>query len=104
MRCVDASLTTFRNTLRSSRSPRCSEVLPKHVRTCGTLHRVHRTLLIAAFLLLSFRPMRGSEGTFRVTLLGTGTPRPTMNRFGPSILIEAGAEVLLFDVGRGSLQ
>lgn len=48
--------------------------------------------------------MLGSEDTFRVTLLGTGTPRPTMNRFGPSILIEAGAEVLLFDVGRGSLQ
>jgi ribonuclease Z len=27
-----------------------------------------------------------------------------MERFGPSILVEAGAEVLLFDAGRGSLQ
>lgn len=45
-----------------------------------------------------------ADGRFRVTLLGTGTPRPIMDRFGPSILVEAGAEALLFDVGRGSLQ
>jgi len=40
----------------------------------------------------------------RVTLLGTGTPAPVMNRFGPSILVEAGGQKLLFDAGRGSLQ
>lgn len=40
----------------------------------------------------------------RVTLLGTGTPRPLMDRFGPSILVEAGSEKLIFDVGRGAMQ
>jgi ribonuclease Z len=40
----------------------------------------------------------------RVTLLGTGTPRPIMDRFGPSILVEAGNEKLIFDVGRGAMQ
>jgi ribonuclease Z len=40
----------------------------------------------------------------RVTLLGTGTPAPVMNRFGPSILVEAGKHKFLFDAGRGSLQ
>lgn len=38
----------------------------------------------------------------KVTLLGTGTPRPVMERFGPSILVEAGKEKLLFDCGRGA--
>ena len=40
----------------------------------------------------------------RVTLLGTGTPAPVMNRFGPSILVEAGGQKFLFDAGRGALQ
>ena len=40
----------------------------------------------------------------KVTLLGTGAPRPTMERFGPSILVEAGKEKLLFDCGRGATQ
>src|SRR5579862_4379255 len=40
----------------------------------------------------------------KVTLLGTGYPRPVMERFGPSILIEAGKEKLLFDCGRGATQ
>jgi ribonuclease Z len=41
---------------------------------------------------------------FKVTLLGTGNPRPVMSRFGPSILVEAGKEKLIFDCGRGSTQ
>jgi len=40
----------------------------------------------------------------KVTLLGTGSPRPVMERFGPSILVEAGKEKLLFDCGRGATQ
>ncbi len=39
---------------------------------------------------------------FKVTLLGTGTPFPTPERFGPATLVEAGSEKLLFDVGRGA--
>jgi ribonuclease Z len=36
-----------------------------------------------------------------VTLLGTGSPTPTPDRFGPSALVQAGDQVLLFDAGRG---
>ena len=41
---------------------------------------------------------------FRVTLLGTGDPTPSIDRFGPSTLVEAGTEKLVFDVGRGTTQ
>jgi ribonuclease Z len=39
---------------------------------------------------------------FRVTLLGTGTPIPRPDRFGPSTLVEAGNQKLLVDAGRGA--
>jgi ribonuclease Z len=45
-----------------------------------------------------------SNWDIRVTLLGTGVPTPVMERFGPSTLVEAGGEALLFDAGRGALQ
>ena len=42
-----------------------------------------------------------AESDFKVTLLGTGTPIPSPNRYGPSTLVEAGDQNLLFDAGRG---
>ncbi len=39
---------------------------------------------------------------FKVTLLGTGVPIPSPDRFGPSTLIEAGEQKLLIDAGRGA--
>lgn len=36
-----------------------------------------------------------------VTLLGTGTPNPSAERFGPATLVQAGGLNLLFDAGRG---
>jgi ribonuclease Z len=42
--------------------------------------------------------------TLKVTLLGTGSPQPRMDRFGPSILVEAGEKKLVFDCGRGVAQ
>jgi ribonuclease Z len=44
-------------------------------------------------------------GTMTVTLLGTGNPRPTMSRFGPSTLVEteSGTRILV-DAGRGATQ
>jgi ribonuclease Z len=39
---------------------------------------------------------------FVVTLLGTGTPIPSPDRFGPSTLVEAGDQKLLIDAGRGA--
>jgi ribonuclease Z len=41
-----------------------------------------------------------SQG-FTVTLLGTGTPFASIERFGPSTLIEVGGQRLVFDSGRG---
>src|SRR3979411_1754380 len=42
-----------------------------------------------------------ADSDFKVTLLGTGTPIPDPDRFGPSTLVEAGNKKLLFDAGRG---
>src|ERR1700704_4935680 len=41
-------------------------------------------------------------GDFRVTLLGTGVPIPSPDRFGPSTLVEAGDQKLLIDAGRSA--
>jgi len=40
----------------------------------------------------------------KVTLLGTGSPRPSVDRFGPAVLVEVGGKTLLFDAGRGVVQ
>jgi ribonuclease Z len=57
-------------------------------------------------LLLAGAALAGSARAqdLKVTLLGTGSPQPRMDRFGPSILVEAGKEKLLFDCGRGATQ
>jgi len=60
--------------------------------------------LIVAAAVLGTAPAAQEPGTLRVTLLGTGNPRPNMERFGPSILVEAGAHRILIDAGRGSAQ
>ena len=45
-----------------------------------------------------------SHDLFRVTLLGTGAPPPSLERFGPSTLVEVGREKFIFDAGRGAMQ
>ena len=45
-----------------------------------------------------------AQSPFKVTLLGTGAPVPSIERFGPGILVEAGGQKLLFDCGRGAAQ
>ena len=60
-------------------------------------------LLKLTFLLIGL--MGGSashaQSDFKVTLLGTSSPTPRTERFGPSTLVEAGDQKLLFDAGRG---
>lgn len=46
-------------------------------------------------------PPLPSATDLQVTLLGTSTPNPLANRFGPGTLVEAGRERLVFDCGRG---
>lgn len=43
-------------------------------------------------------------GDFVVTLLGTGSPLPSVKRFGPAVLVQVGTKTLLFDAGRGVAQ
>jgi ribonuclease Z len=61
-------------------------------------------ILGLALLVAMVVPAVGQQQGIRVTLLGTGCPPPVMNRFGPSTLVEAGDQKLLFDAGRGALQ
>jgi ribonuclease Z len=70
-----------------------------------------RTQLFAGAVLLALLgrgPAVDAQGApshnFRVTLLGTGSPVLSVIRFGPSTLVEAGDQTLLFDAGRGAAQ
>ncbi len=62
---------------------------------------VHGMIGILFILLV---PMSTQAQNLTVILLGTGNPIPSLERFGPSTLVEAGAETLLFDCGRGVAQ
>jgi len=62
--------------------------------------RIKQILLILIFMhFMGFALAK--EDLFRVTLLGTGTPVPSIERLGYSTLIEAGEQRLVFDFGRG---
>src|SRR5436189_5435945 len=59
-----------------------------------------RLIALALFLLIGVAAGH-AEPDFKVTLLGTASPSPRPNRFGPSTLVETGDQKLLFDAGRG---
>ncbi|MGI9227559.1 MAG: MBL fold metallo-hydrolase, partial [Gammaproteobacteria bacterium] len=59
--------------------------------------------LLVVFLLSFFSTVTLAD-YMRVSLLGTGSPRPDTKRMGPAVLVEAGGEYLLFDTGRGVIQ
>ncbi len=66
---------------------------------------LRHTLLTALAAASTFAAVGAQPaGTLQITLLGTGNPRPNMERFGPSILVEAGARKILIDAGRGATQ
>lgn len=64
--------------------------------------KMFKLVLVSLILTLALTAARGQS--IKITLLGTGAPVPSMDRFGPSILIEAGDQKLLFDGGRGAAQ
>lgn len=73
--------------------------------------RLFLTTLTSLFVIASLGQSKVIQDTLnvtdpviKVTLLGTGSPQPIMDRFGPSILVQAGGQSLLFDAGRGCLQ
>lgn len=69
--------------------------------------RMARCILAIRLVVLGFLalvPAMAVGQDIKVTLLGTGAPPPIMDRFGPSILVEAGGQKFVFDAGRGALQ
>lgn len=58
----------------------------------------------ATMLLCGIFPVTPAAQILSVTLLGSGMPQPQIERFGPSVLVEAGGQTLLFDAGRGTAQ
>lgn len=68
------------------------------------LSTAFRRALGILLLLAGLFPVAVQSQSIKVTLLGTGSPTPAMNRFGPSTLVEVGKQKFLFDAGRGALQ
>lgn len=84
---------------------------PALLRRRGRCHaecrRARRTQVVSRVLLallLCAVCARAAADVMVVTLLGTGTPRPEVSRFGQAVLVEAGGDKLLFDAGRGAAQ
>ena len=65
---------------------------------------ISRTKVASFIAVVALLAVTSCAQDLKVTLLGTGNPRPVMSRFGPSILVEAGKEKLIFDCGRGATQ
>ena len=69
---------------------------------------LNRYAIITAAILLTFggqaKISNAQEYDIKLTFLGTGAPRPSPTRYGPSILLEAGETKLLVDAGPGMRQ
>jgi hypothetical protein len=65
----------------------------------GSLFAIGLACLLSGLLAISETL---ADSTFKVTLIGTGSPIPRLDRFGPSTLVEAGNQKLLIDAGRGA--
>jgi len=63
--------------------------------------KVSQLVLMLMLVLVAANTAQAADGDLQVTLLGTGSPIPSLDRFGPSTLVEAGGQTLLFDAGRG---
>jgi ribonuclease Z len=61
---------------------------------------------IACFFLLFHLQLHfnGSAQSIKITLLGTGLPQSSVERFGPATLAQAANQYFLFDCGRGAVQ
>lgn len=59
-------------------------------------------LLLISLTAVSFnQPALAADDFIKLTFLGTGAPRPSAARYGPSILVEAGPHKILVDAGSG---
>ena len=53
-------------------------------------------------LIILFSNISIAGELLNIIFLGTGTPRPNINKLGPSILLNYNNEEILLDVGRGT--
>ena len=58
-------------------------------------------LLMTNFVIAEENPVSADNDTMKLTFLGTGAPRPSTERYGPSILVEVGDHRILVDAGPG---
>lgn len=68
---------------------------------CVVNRRFHLIVLILSLCVIDNVSAATHSDEMRVTLLGTGTPFPNVERFGSAFLVEAAGKKLLFDCGRG---
>lgn len=65
------------------------------------MKQIKKSLFVLAIILYA---TACNADFIKVTLLGTGSPRPSVERNGPAVLVEVGGKYLLFDSGRGVVQ
>ena len=69
------------------------------------MHIVRWLGVLLAFLVVCVQGQPGayadSGAVIKLTFLGTGAPRPSLSRYGPAILVEAGDYKIMVDAGPG---
>jgi ribonuclease Z len=58
-------------------------------------------IIIASTILVPRVAATAADDEIKLTFLGTGAPRPSHDRYGPSILVEAGEYKVMVDAGPG---
>lgn len=75
--------------------------LPSSLRRLGVAALLTLACAIPPASAADMSTAKPGAAQFAVTLLGTGSPVPSAERFSQSILVEAGDKKLVFDLGRG---
>lgn len=63
--------------------------------------RILKIALLATSLLVADLSIAADNDEIKLTFLGTGAPRPSHDRYGPAILVEAGDYKIMVDAGPG---
>ncbi|HET6527166.1 MAG TPA: hypothetical protein VFG39_00300 [Balneolaceae bacterium] len=58
-------------------------------------------LTFILIVLIFQQPLTTGAQEIKITLLGTGSPKPSIEQFGPATLIQAGGQNFLFDLDGG---
>lgn len=69
------------------------------------MRRYSVTCIAAVFCMVAMPfAFAAEEGEIKLTFLGTGAPRPSHDRYGPAILVEAGDYKIMVDAGPGMME